>query len=454
MAEPRSDGDLAPTATPPADDPLAGSTTEVAPDTPLASNTESAAAGNAAGAVEDAVAVEIGILQDLLEKPPAEVAAWALEQSKALGDKKTEVESLPIFKVAQALKMAQAGEKEALLNSVMQGVGDLPVEQRAEALRLMTQMPAGVTAESLAASSSSSSGQEAASALSTNLARLAQEAAIKDMAPEELQQIAQVVEKNQGQLVQPLLDAVSELTPEERNGMTDALVSKGLVSEQNRSAVEDAIKPGGTADQFASVMKMVTWAYQHTWLVWALPVLEVALALSFLSSGCWVALLPWLAGDAALANGIAFSAYATKHVLKSAYQEFTDNPLNMANRVQAAMAEGTKFTDAVPGANVAMYLIAGMVGLIFTGAVLVLLGLYELNATLWGASCSSAIRLTAIITCFPIMVMRALLPVAAVFYGMQAARKVQELRGQASGAQPLLSEAEPNYGSVEETPPV
>lgn len=109
--------------------------------------------------------------------------------------------------------------------------------------------------------------------------------------------------------------------------------------------------------------------------------------------------------------------------------------------------------DAVPGANCAGCLIVVMVGLIVIAALLVIMGVIQLLQTI-ASSCAAGPRLTTIIACAPIMVLRLGLPIVVVLYALKAYRKISELRGQSSGAQPLLPEAEPNYGAVDGPPPV
>lgn len=389
-------------------------------------------------------------LLKLLEKPPDEVTAWAFEQMKSLAEQKAkgEIESLPIFKVAAALKVAPTDKKEALISSLMQGVGGLPVEQRADAMRLLADLP---SADVDKLSVSSSSSQASAAEIGANFARLGKEAGFTDMTSEELQTLAQVVEKEQGQLIQPLLDVVPQLSEDERNQITDALVSKGVVSKENRAMVEETVKPGGLADQFASMMKWVAVFFKYTWLVWALPLAEGIAFLAFcFVAGCVVSLVTWLLVDTLCGSLFACLAYGVKQALAESYKEFSENPMAMGKQVQASLAEGVKFDDAVPGAKPAKYLGGVMVGIILLQCAFVVLGLINLAGTLAGP-CNTGPVFFSVVLCTAVMALRVLAPVGVVIFVARGVKKVNELKEQASSrvSQPLMSAAEATYGATQ-----
>lgn len=392
-------------------------------------------------------------LLKLLEKPPSEVAAWAVDQMKDLSEGKTKVESLPIFQVACALKATPAEQKETLIRSVMQGVADLPVETRTEAVRLFTQLPApGLQDLDMAASSSMNPEiKHKASVLGASLTRLAEESGLAEWTPEEMKALGQVVEKEQGALMQPLLDIVPELGENERKQIAEALVKKGVVSEEKGAIIKEAMRPGGHADQFASLMKSLGVFYKYTWLVWVMPLVEIPAALTFaFALGCVVPLVTWLSIDAVIAMLLVICAYGVKSALASTYTRFSEDALGMGNEVQAKIAEGVKIIDAVPGANAAMYYVVGAVLLIVVGALLVILAVVEMLETL-ESTCGAGPRYGAIIVSVPIMAARVWYPVGLAIVGYQTYKKVSELKNQIaaqSPAAPLLSEPEENYGSV------
>jgi len=422
-----------------------------------AASTDNPAAAELAAAAKG----DLAPLMKLLEKPPGEVAAWTVAQMKDLSEAETLVESLPIFKVAGALKDAPVEQKEALIRSMMQGVGDLPVEQRTDALRLFTQMSAP-GAESLEGSPSKS--PSASSVLSANMACLAKEAEITEMKPEEMQTLTQTVQKEQGCLIQPLLDVVPELSEDERKQVTNALVTKGVVSEEKRAMLEEAIKPGGHADELVSVMKWLS-IFKYWWLLFIVPIVEgtVVLGLAF-GTGCSVPLVVWLTVDGMVGMKVAWLAYFTKRALQESITKLSENPMGFVTEVQASMENGVKLLDAIPGASSAIYLVVGMVGLIVIGSFLVILGVLKLVESFsFTADCGEPSRLFAISLSIPIMVLRVYCPVAVACKMVHIAKKVQqakdvsEVNSRAQSSQssaPLLSDPEANYGSVEQQPPV
>lgn len=391
----------------------------------------------------EAAKPDIEPLLKLLEKPPAEVAAWAVEQARDLGQAETLVESTPIFKVAGALRAAPVDKKEALMSRVIQGVGDLPVEQRAEAVRFIAQLPSTKPADLLKSSASS----EALPLFATNFSRVAEEVAIKEMAPEEFTTLAKAMEKEQGQLIQPLLDVVPELSEAERSRISESLVANGVVPKEHRQTLDDAIKPGGHADQLANLVRWIAFAHTYSWLVWALPIFESIVAVAIVSLGCSAPLLIWLVIDAVLGFGAAGCAFGVKYYLKSAYAEFREDPLAMVSRVQAAMAEGSSVNDVVPGSRSALYCFVALVVLVVLGGILAIGGILQLLATMW-AACPAVQRLTAIIACAPIICLRMGLVVGTILLVRKGVAKFKEYKGETQTSSPLVAESEANYGSA------
>lgn len=76
------------------------------------------------------------LIQDLLQRPPKDAAAWALDQVNSLSGPNADVEQSPIFKIAGALKAAPMEHKQALVCNVVKGFGDLPAVQKAEFVRV------------------------------------------------------------------------------------------------------------------------------------------------------------------------------------------------------------------------------------------------------------------------------------------------------------------------------
>ncbi|CAE8638335.1 unnamed protein product, partial [Polarella glacialis] len=208
------------------------------------------------------------VLQDLLRRPPAEVAAWALEQAGSLSKVGVNLEQLPIFQVAGALNAVPLESKQALIHSAIAGFSQLPAPKRAEAVRLAMQTTSIVQkAEGLELQHRMAMEHTAAlnrlanldrsdarsrrstqapppdlrttSALTDapplvqNFLRVIKEARFEQMPPAEMTCLAQDVQKEVVHLAQPqqLLDVVSELEPEEREQLTKALIDSKIVTE-------------------------------------------------------------------------------------------------------------------------------------------------------------------------------------------------------------------------------
>jgi hypothetical protein len=329
---------------------------------------------------------------------------------------------------------------------LFQGVGEMSIEERKEAVKLFSSVsPADVTTEMQELASASSS--DAIPLLSANFARIATEAAITEMPPEELQSLMEVVQKDQQELIQPLMDVVPELSEEERKRLTESLVDNGFVSEEKRVVLEDTLKPGGHADQFASFIKWFKTAYQNAWLAWVLPPLEIGLALGLALLECKSQLFTYLAVDGVFAGAVALSAFAAKYMLRSTYKEFSDDPLGTLQRLRKAY-EAERLREIVPFIKPAMHILTFCVLFIILGALWGIAGAYWIAETLW-SSCPAFQRLTTAAVCSIIALIRIGVVIGVLALAWKGRQKIQQLQNRSS--EPLLSQSEPSYGSVEDT---
>jgi len=385
------------------------------------------------------------VLQDLLRRPPAEIAGWALDQARDLEDPAVNVETLPIFQLAGALKAAPPEQKQALVRGAMSGFGDLPVDRRAEAVRLamrshdilnqaegleLTRMaerehakamqrlaaleqrqarlegrPAGVAGASSPEAGGAPPGAgrgEAAQSrpppLVENLLRVAKEARFNEMQKEDLTLMAQVAQGEAVRLMEPqqLLDVVSELDQGERQQLTEALVEAHVVPEEQRGVLEEAVRPGGYVDQLGRILACVNKARKYAWVFVAIPVIEFFLAVCLVYLSCGTPLVSWLRFDALLALGVAGAVYFTGHTLAPAYRKLNADPVGAVQRWQSMQQERrwrVKLEATVPGVSFDTYR-AGAAGiavlalLVLLGAVWAVIGALELLATLL-MGCSS-----------------------------------------------------------------
>jgi hypothetical protein len=381
------------------------------------------------------------ILEDLIRRPPVDVATWALDQVQALKQPGANVEQMPVFKLAGALQAAPKEKKQALVHSTMAGFGDLPASRRVEAVRLamqsqdIMQKADNMEVQRMAQQQHASAMQrlraleerQAAAQgqapppleqgyndqfemqqdpLVENLLKITQEARFNEMPPEELQGMAQVAQRDAHSLVQPqqLLDVVAQLEPGEREQLTEALVEAKVVPEEQRGVLEEAVRPGGYADKLAGVLSLAAKAQTYAWVFVALPIAEFILAMVFDHFECSTPLVAWLRFDALLALGVSVVAYITGHTLTPVYQKLNEDPVGAVQRWQTvadARSWKVRLETAVPGIPFDTYRIgaaglAAMVVLVLIGAVWAVIGVLELLATMF-AGCNVATTFFCII---------------------------------------------------------
>jgi len=366
-----------------------------------------------------------------LRRPPVEVASWALDQARDLGQPNVNVEQLPVFKLAGALKSLPREAKQALVQRAVSGFGDLPVHRRAEAVRLamrshdimaqadnleLTRMAEREHAAAMqrlrALEQRQAAMQQGGSQMNMadtnsqmdqpfptheplveNLLRVAKEARFNEMPPDELRSMAQAARGEAHTLIQPqqLLDVVSELNPGEREQLTEALVEARVVPEEQRGVLEEAVRPGGYADKLGAALTLAAKAREYAWVFIVLPVIEFVTALILDHYGCGTPLVGWLRFDALLALCVAGAVYFIGHTFAPVYAILKEDPVGAVQRWQSVAqvrSWKTRLETTVPGVEFDTYQAGGLglavlVLLIVIGAVWAIIGVLELLATVF-----------------------------------------------------------------------
>ncbi|CAJ1356489.1 unnamed protein product [Effrenium voratum] len=338
-------------------------------------------------------------LQELLRRPPAEVAQWVVQQAQSLSDPAAQVESLPIFQVAGALSAASTDQKQELMKSAISGFGKLPAGERAEVLRL------AVSATVQAGGSGTASSN--AGPLTRNVGLLVKEAKIDEMPAEERKQLAQEVQKDASELVQPqqLIEVVAELKPEEREQVTEALIEAKIVPKEQQAVLEQAMRPGGYADKLAAVVKVWMMIEEYAYVILAFPFLELFLAMIFGGLPCNSGLSTWLRADAIYGVLTVSSGWCSSLQLAPVLQRMREDPVDVAQRWQETEGKNLSLTQRlehlVPGVDVSAYQL-GALGVaaatlfLIIGLANSIVGILELFATLV-AGCSVLMVLVSMV---------------------------------------------------------
>lgn len=384
-----------------------------------------------------APAADIDALTDLLEKPCDEVATWLLGQMKEL-EAGQKLESTAIFKVANALKKAPTEKKEILLCGVMHGIKEMPTEQRTELLLLVATVPnLGSIARLKDDTDSPEPGGE-------NYARLAQEAGAADITPNEMEKLAQAVRREQSSVVPAVVEIVPDLSSDERAQLSERLVKQGVVSEEHRLILEEALKPGGHLDRFKNILVWIHRGFACTWALLLVPALEGLLIGILAITGCGTPLMAWAIIDAVLAIFMVAATYAAKHYLGDPYKEFCENPLKTVARFEKQMSGSTKLSETDPESFRGMLYLMMVVVLMEVSAVMALtMGIMNLIATFM-SPCDAGSILVAVAGSLPIMSIRVLSLAALGWFSYTSFGTMKEFKGKSrsssSQSQPLIPE--------------
>eukprot|EP00439_Symbiodinium_sp_Y106_P077896 s258_g16.t1 len=167
----------------------------------------------------------LAVLQDLLKRPGPDVVRWAVEQAQSLARPGTNVQQSQIFQMAGALNAASVAEKQELVRAAISGFGQLPADQRAEALRLV------VNTAAAAQVGPHPTAEGEVPPLMQNVMAVVKEAKLHEMPKEDCLQekaiLVQEARQDAAEMVQPqqILEVVSELRPEERHQVTEVTAS-------------------------------------------------------------------------------------------------------------------------------------------------------------------------------------------------------------------------------------
>lgn len=384
-------------------------------------------------------------LQELLRRPPADVANWVVQQAQALSSGEP-VEQLQIFQVAGALSAVPVEQKQELMKSAISGFGQLPADQRVEALRFAVNT-------AVAGSSNASNATGRADPVMQNVGKLLKEAKIDKLPPAEKQQLAQEIQQDAAQLVQPqqILEVVAELKPEEREHVTEALIEAKLVNEEQKAVLEQAMRPGGYADKLAAALKLWAMVEEYSAVILALPFLELLMALMFGGQSCPSGLSAWLRADAISAVVMVGGVWLCSSQLEPVLQHVRQDPVGVGQQWQQNqnLPLQQRLEMLVPGVGIFAYqlsAIGAVIAVVFLafGLANTLVGLMELLGTVI-AGCSISVAIISM--CF--LAVR-----CATVVGILAAAKIVLTEIQVMGLDGYTSEDPLLRGDVFERNPM
>jgi len=218
------------------------------------------------------------------------------------------------------------------------------------------------------------------------------QARLDTMSKEEAAQVMQAAQSEVSVFAQPqqLLDVVSELDEVEREQLTEALVEAHVVPEEQRGVLEEAVRPGGYADKLALAVSWLATLRQHIWVVGAIPLVELLLAVLLGSLPCNSPVLSWLRYDAVVALGAAGAIIFAGNTLAPVYAIISQDPVGVVQRWQTSPESSTwksRLLAAVPGTQFETYR-TGAIGVgiavacVLLGAIGALVALIEWLAAL------------------------------------------------------------------------
>jgi hypothetical protein len=334
-------------------------------------------------------------LQGLLDKQPEELARWALDQVNILSSDAGNLESLQVFQLARSLGAAPHSQKQERVRNVINGFGRLPVHERVAAVSKVVEM--GGSALSISEQVEHGKQLQQAnvptdSTLVKNAKRLLQVAKFNEMSKDDVTSIAQVAQSAASQIARPdeVVALVKGLQPQERQRLTDALVSANIVPNEQRGVLEDVIKPGGYVERLSIALRAVDLVCRFRYLViFFLPFVEFVCAWTLGGQLCGTLLIWWLRADALVTLFVAAAICYMGEKLLPAYRKLREDPLGLSQHWQTVRHEcsdwRTRLDTAVPGVSVTAYQAAAtgaLVGIVATclGVLWALVGIFELLA--------------------------------------------------------------------------
>jgi len=226
------------------------------------------------------------LLVDLMAKPPDQVAAWALKQSKQMqsGEDQLEIEL-----VAQALQSAPVVEIQTFAKKVMSGVGALDAADRVEATRIALRVATVMKdPDALAANDQTVSVE------------LLVAETLRNRSQDDLRELSSSVESEAAAVLaepQAMLDVLKELGPQDRLLLRDVLLKTEAVPMEQRGLVEAVVAPGGVMDNVEEAFHWADIVFAYFWAIAALPALELALSFYIDELTCSIKLNSWMTVD-------------------------------------------------------------------------------------------------------------------------------------------------------------
>mmetsp|Transcript_93502 Transcript_93502/g.165382 ORF Transcript_93502/g.165382 Transcript_93502/m.165382 type:complete len:367 (-) Transcript_93502:136-1236(-) len=226
-------------------------------------------------------------VQSWLNQPPDQVASM---MAKSIGPSMGGAPSpgaIPLNQVLTELKGLPPGQKSALMQKAVQGMGTLPPKDQAQLISLGMKMQKNAQA-----------GQ-AISPEQQQIIALAQDA-VKDVPPQELNKVTACAQQTAKQAIQDpakLFMVAKELPATDRLELQQTLVANKIVPPQQEALLSHALQPNGPLDQIAIAAEYLEMAKPYAQTLLLVPVVEWCLGFVFSLFPCDASLPEWLCWD-------------------------------------------------------------------------------------------------------------------------------------------------------------
>eukprot|EP00434_Breviolum_minutum_P044266 symbB.v1.2.039521.t1/scaffold6623.1/size16640/2 len=169
---------------------------------------------------------------------------------------------------------------------------------------------------------------------------------------------------------------------------SQALIEAKLVPEEQKTILEQAMRPGGYADKLAAAAKLWALAQEYGAVIAGLPFLELVIVLWFGALPCQSGLSGWLRSDAIFSMVMIAGGWFCGLQLAPVFEELQRDPMTVAQRWQEnqALPYQQRLEVLVPGVGISSYQLGGLgaaLALIFLvlGLANTIVGLMELLGT-------------------------------------------------------------------------
>lgn len=196
--------------------------------------------------------------------------------------------AIPLNQVLTELKRLPPGQKSALMQKAVQGMGTLPPKDQAQLISLGMKMQKRHV-----------HGGEAMSPDQQQIIALAQDA-VKDVPPQELNKVTASAHQTAMQATQDparLFMVAKQLPPSDRLELQQTLVANRIVPPQQEALLSHALQPNGPLDQIAIAAEYLEIAKPYATALLLVPVVEWAMGFVFSLFPCDAALPEWLCWD-------------------------------------------------------------------------------------------------------------------------------------------------------------